>query len=86
MATLRITCDNCGAPLQYSKGETVQTCPYCKCTVTLIIKTAAAAEEEEEAEEISEEEMEEAEDHYKQGVALYYKRLNDEAIEEFEEA
>ncbi|MGQ9721346.1 MAG: hypothetical protein ACUVXA_08500 [Candidatus Jordarchaeum sp.] len=35
MATSKISCDHCGAPLKYSSGEIIVTCPYCGYTVVI---------------------------------------------------
>jgi DNA-directed RNA polymerase subunit RPC12/RpoP len=35
MSTQKISCDHCGAPLRYSSGEIVVTCPYCGYTVVI---------------------------------------------------
>nr|MDO8079806.1 hypothetical protein [Candidatus Freyarchaeota archaeon] len=35
MATQKISCQHCDAPLKYSSGEIVVTCPYCGYTVVI---------------------------------------------------
>lgn len=35
MASQKISCEHCGAPLKYSSGEIIVTCPYCGYTVVI---------------------------------------------------